>query len=365
MTQHWTNGQFKAPSNDSAIAVVDGIIAGNSAIMQQVKQHIALVGASVAPVLVQGETGTGKELVAEALHAVSGRTGELVAVNCAAIPAELLESELFGHEKGAFTGAEGRKIGRFEQACGGTLFLDEIGDMPPALQVKLLRVLETRKIRRLGSMQEIDVDFRLVTATHRDLTSQEEVQFREDLYFRVAVFQIGLPSLAKRVTDIPQILDRMIKGYKANDVTFDEPLFDDTGMRALQAHTWRGNIRELRNTLIRASVMFPGQVVTADMVKGFLLNAGMPYIDGCAPQADAVMPESHDLPSPDQFRYLNDADGQDLDLRVYLRDIEIALIETALEKTSYCVSRAATQLRLRRTTLIEKMKKYGLNREAA
>ncbi len=230
----------KAPSlMDRKVA---DIIVGETPVMQQVKSNIALIGQSDAPVLIQGETGTGKELVAQALHAVSGRSGELVAVNCAAIPADLLESELFGHEKGAFTGAETRKIGRFEQAHGGTLFLDEIGDMPATLQAKLLRVLETRKVRRIGAAQETEVDFRLVTATHRNLTTGE-VEFREDLYFRVAVFQISLPKLAQRVSDIPLILDRMLRQAQAKDPRLVLPHFDQSAIRALCAHPRRRGYR--------------------------------------------------------------------------------------------------------------------------
>ncbi len=361
MTNHWrptdTNIFDAQPTND----VVSQYIAGETPIMRNVKNHIHLVGKSDAPVLIQGETGTGKELAAQALHAVSGRTGELVAVNCAAIPPDLLESELFGHEKGAFTGADSRKIGRFEQANGGTLFLDEIGDMPPSLQVKLLRVLETRKVRRLGSMQEIEVDFRLVTATHRDLTSGNEVEFREDLYFRVAVFQITLPPLSSRTSDIPLILERMLVSVQERDPKIALPHFDQTAMRVLSAHPWRGNVRELRNTLVRATVLFPGQMITGDMVRDYLLNGDLTnLIDGIS-DAEAQPPEAQGLPDPETYRTLADQD-LDIDIRRYLRDIEISLIEAALDQNNDCVSRAAQTLRLRRTTLIEKMKKYGLQR---
>ena len=361
MSTHWSPKVEDRKAVSVAKSVVCDVIVGETPIMQHVKNHIDLIGRSDAPVLVQGETGTGKELVAEALHKVSGRRGELVAVNCAAIPADLLESELFGHEKGAFTGADTRKIGRFEQAHGGTLFLDEIGDMPAALQVKLLRVLETRKVRRIGSMEEIEVDFRLVTATHRDLIAGTEVDFREDLFYRVAVFQLELPPLAQRTSDIPLILERMLNDISAKDPDIAVPHFDATGIRALAAHPWRGNVRELRNTLVRATVLFPGQMINGDMVKGYLLNASMPDLaDGTRP-SDATLPEAQGLPEPENFRQLAE-DANDLDMRRYLRDIEIALIEAALQRTSGCVSRAADALRLRRTTLIEKMKKYGLQR---
>lgn len=349
----------KAPSlMDRKVA---DIIVGETPVMQQVRSNIALIGQSDAPVLIQGETGTGKELVAQALHAVSGRSGELVAVNCAAIPADLLESELFGHEKGAFTGAETRKIGRFEQAHGGTLFLDEIGDMPATLQAKLLRVLETRKVRRIGAAQETEVDFRLVTATHRNLTTGE-VEFREDLYFRVAVFQISLPKLTQRVSDIPLILDRMLRQAQAKDPQLVLPHFDQSAIRALCAHPWRGNIRELRNTLVRSIVLFPGQMINEEKVRTYLLCADMS--GGALPMADTgpALPEAQGLPNAGAFRTMA-VEADNLDMRRYLRDIEVALIEAALDRTEGCVSRAADNLRLRRTTLIEKMKKYGINRE--
>lgn len=359
MNQQLTIGA-KAPDTSTVQNVIDGIIAGESPAMVQIKKHIAVIGQSEAPVLVQGETGTGKELVAQAIHAVSGRTGPMVAVNCAAIPSELLESELFGHEKGAFTGADQRKIGRFEEAHQGTLFLDEIGDMPPSLQVKLLRVLESRRVRRLGASQEVEVDFRLVTATHRNLLDGE-VEFREDLFYRVAVFEMALPPLAQRTADIPMIIEKMIDEYRQKDPNIAPPLFDLSAIRALSAHPWRGNIRELRNTLVRSTVLFPGQVITDEIVRNYLLCAGLPdfVVNGGTPEAP--LPEAQGLPDPTQFRQLAD-EADDLDMRRYLRDIEVALIEAALDRTSGCVSRAADNLRLRRTTLIEKMKKYGLQR---
>ena len=361
MNTHWTNSDQGHSLDLLDRPDVDRLIVGETPIMAHIKRQIAVIGRSDAPVLVQGETGTGKELVAQALHAASGRKGELVAVNCAAIPSELLESELFGHEKGAFTGADSRKIGRFEQANGGTLFLDEIGDMPPSLQVKLLRVLESRRVRRLGSMNEIEVDFRLVTATHRDLASGQEVEFREDLFFRVAVFQLTLPPLADRVSDIPLIMDRMLRDTQSRDSAIEIPHFDQTAIRALSAHPWRGNVRELRNMMVRATVLFPGQMITGEMVRSYLLCAGLPDFVHTGSEMPATLPEAQGLPNPDQFRNVGDA-GQALDIRVYLRDIEVALIETALQRTSGCVSKAAEALRLRRTTLIEKMKKYGLQR---
>ncbi|MEY4696483.1 MAG: hypothetical protein RIT14_911, partial [Pseudomonadota bacterium] len=319
---------------------------------------------SDAAVLVRGPTGAGKELVAEAIHRASGRTGALVAVNCAAIPAELLESELFGHERGAFTGADRARPGRIEQAAGGTLFLDEIGDMPLALQAKLLRVLETRRIQRVGASSEQMVDFRLVSATHRDLTKAVDTGiFRADLFFRISVFPLTVPSLAERTADIPQILARLIEGHCAANPALEAPHFDAGAVRALSAHSWPGNIRELKNVLMRAFVMLPGRMVTARHVRDNLLGMAMPdpETDGAslpeppAPQLPGV------LPDPSQFHDALTRLG-DIDLRGYIRDIEVALIEAALDKRQGNVAQAAEALRLRRTTLIEKMKKFGIRR---
>jgi len=332
-----------------------GRLVGDSPSMEMVRSHIALIAPSDAPVLIQGETGTGKELTAEALHFTSGRSGDLIAVNCAAIPADLLESELFGHEKGAFTGASERKIGRIEQADGGTLFLDEIGDMPLDLQVKLLRVLESKSVRRVGSSQEIAVDFRLVTATHRNLTPEaKDVEFRDDLFFRIAVFQLSLPPLRERTSDIPLILDAMVKQLQV----VNPPHFDPSAIRAMAAYQWPGNVRELRNVLTRAKVLFAGRMVTGEILRDYLFNGSLPV---ASEAVEAPLPESQGLPRPDTFGFCPDETGE-IDIRGYLRDIEVSLINSALDQTSGCVSQAAVRLRLRRTTLIEKMKKYGLNR---
>ena len=361
MTTHWQSHQTIARPLPIAKGMIDHLIVGESTSMRSVKRLIATVAVSNAPVMVLGETGTGKELVAEAVHRASGREGALISVNCAAIPAELLESELFGHEKGAFTGADRQRIGLIEQANGGTLFLDEIGDMPIALQSKLLRVLESHKVQRVGSSIAQKVDFRLVTATHRDLEARmADGSFRADLFFRIAVFPVALPSLAERAVDIPAIISRMIADRMAENPALDAPHFDTSALRALSAHSWPGNVRELRNVLARAFVLFPGRLVTARHVRDNLLSLRMPEED------DAETPEAPSaaelgLPEPSQF---HEALGQrgDLDLRGYLRDIEVALIESALDLRNGCVTQAADALRLRRTTLIEKMKKYGIRR---
>ena len=191
---------------------LDNLLVGQSGPMREIKRLIELAAPSTTTLLVQGETGTGKELVAQAIHALSGRKGQLISVNCSAIPSELLESELFGHEKGAFTGADKLRAGRFELADGGTLFLDEIGDMPLPLQAKLLRALKSRTIQRVGGSKEIEVDFRLVCATHQNIEADIETgKFRADLFYRINVFPLSMPALAARAVDIPLLVEAITK----------------------------------------------------------------------------------------------------------------------------------------------------------
>ncbi|WP_309383470.1 sigma-54-dependent transcriptional regulator [Cerasicoccus frondis] len=239
-----------------------GII-GNSAPLQQVLEEVKQVAPTKATVMLYGETGTGKELVAQMIHQNSQRSrGAFVPVHCAAIPANLLESELFGHEKGAFTGANERRIGRFEAADGGTLFLDEIGEVDAPTQVKLLRFLETRTVERLGSMKPINVDVRLVCATNRDLRAEVDAgKFREDLYFRLSVVPLTLPPLRLRSDDVPLLLDHFIKQF-AEENSLPAPRLTSSAMKALQAYKWPGNIRELRNFCENIVVMKRGGEIT-------------------------------------------------------------------------------------------------------
>ncbi len=226
-----------------------GNLIGESAAMADLRKLVARAGPSDSVVLVEGETGTGKERVARALHLASGRRGRFVAVNCAAIPAQLLESELFGAEKGAFTGATARRIGRFEQAEKGTLLLDEIGELPLELQAKLLRVLEQREVERLGGTAPVRVDVRVVAATHRDLRKAvAESRFREDLYYRVAVFPIQVPPLRQRPEDVVPLARAFAAELRG---LHGELRFTAEGERALRAHPWPGNVRELRNFVER------------------------------------------------------------------------------------------------------------------
>ena len=354
---------------------IEDIILGNSLAIKEMKKLVEMVSGANTTVLIQGETGSGKELVAEALHVASGRKGSNISVNCAAIPSELLESELFGHEKGAFTGADRARPGRFEQADKGTIFLDEIGDMPLSLQSKLLRVLEGRKIQRVGSSKEIDVDFRLVCATHQNLDKKvEKGEFRADLYYRINVFPIEVPTLAMRSVDVPILVKGIIEKIKFSGQEISVK-FSDEAFKVLSNYNWPGNVRELRNVIERASVLFNDRIITGENVKDNLLRLKVPDPDE---EQDELWAASTDL--KDQMETIEDEEQGNLpipkpeqykdwflyfdkmDLRKHLRDIEIVMIEAALEKTDGMVSQASDSLKLRRTTLIEKMKKYGISR---
>lgn len=363
------------PNEDTDEA--SSLIIGNSPCMVELKRLVSAVAPSLAPVLLTGETGVGKDIVAQDIHRQSMRVGPFVAINCAAIPAELLESELFGHEKGAFTGADRARAGRFEMSNGGTLFLDEVGDMPLALQSKLLRTLENHCIQKIGGSTEIKLDLRLVCATHQNVAKMvEDGRFRADLYYRLATFPIEVPPLARRTDDIPVLLEAMTKAYVERQSEAIAPLFSPSSIAALKAHSWPGNVRELRNVLERAFVLFAGCEVLGANVNENLLRLRMP-VESAKAEMDALWEATADLdspeseptkaqprlrpPTPEDFRdwFLH---HEEIDLRGFLRDIEVVLIEGALIAKSGLVSHAADSLKLRRTTLIEKMKKLAIDR---
>ena len=248
----------------SVVTGSDAII-GNSRAMQEIYKEIGRVAATPVTVLIRGETGTGKELVARAIYQHSDRAEKpFIAVNCAAIPGTLLESELFGHERGAFTGADARRIGRFEQADGGTIFLDEIGDMPVNTQVKLLRVLQEKSIQRLGGRDGLRIDVRVLAATHRDLeAAMREKQFREDLFFRLNVVVIVLPPLRKRPEDIPDTVRYFLARY-GTELGFKGPSIHPEALRLLQQQPWPGNVRELENVVRKALLMARGYPIGLD-----------------------------------------------------------------------------------------------------
>jgi formate hydrogenlyase transcriptional activator len=305
---------------------------GNSPALEAVLEQVERVAPTDSTVLIQGETGTGKELIARAIHNISSRCGRpFIKLNCAAIPFDLLESELFGHEKGAFTGAIAQKVGRFEMADKGTLFLDEVGDIPLALQPKLLRVLQEQEFERLGSGRTHQVDVRLVAATHRDLASMvKRNEFRSDLYYRLNVFPVLLPPLRARSADIPALVTHFAEvfGRKMGKPIQDIP---EETLAAFSSYSWPGNVRELQNLIERA-------VILAN--DGVLPN---PLPATCA-EVMAISPAQNTL-----------------------KDSERSLILRTLEAVGWLIggpTGAAAKLGLKRTTLISKMKKLGIARPA-
>jgi sigma-54 specific flagellar transcriptional regulator A len=328
-------------------------IVGNSGAVRRLRELIQRVAPTSATVLILGESGTGKELVARNVHHCSARSsGPFVPINCGAIPASLLESELFGHEKGAFTGAITARKGRFELAAGGTLFLDEIGDMPMEMQVKLLRVLQERTFERVGGGKAIATDVRIVAATHRNLEQLISTgHFREDLYYRLSVFPIETTPLRDRPEDIPLLIEGLAK-RAAHGGEGPLCLSPEAG-RALCRYHWPGNVRELGNLIERVSVLHPDGVVDAgDLPAKYRAQATEVHgptepdpLVGLAPRNGAGQPR---LPE------------EGLDLRGYLNEVEYALVVQALESTSGVVAHAARRLRIHRTTLVEKMRKHGL-----
>jgi formate hydrogenlyase transcriptional activator len=308
-------------------------IVGNSAALGRVLDMVRIVGPTDATVLINGETGTGKELIAEAIHRCSDRSnGPFVKVNCAAIPAGLLESELFGHERGAYTGAVVRTIGRFERANRGTLFLDEIGDLPLELQPKLLRVMQERQFERLGSAATIHTDVRVICATHRNLIEMvDERQFRADLFYRLSVFPIELPPLRERPEDIRFLAHHFAMNYAAR-MRKRITAISEEFMEALVRHSWPGNVRELQNFIERSVILCRGSV----------LNGSLPALTSTTPD-DPMLPKAS---AP-----------------VTLEEAERSHIFEALLQTAGMVggpNGAAARLGLRRTTLIAKMKRLGI-----
>ena len=316
-------------------------IIGNSPGLESVLQQVECVAPTGSTVLIEGETGTGKELIAHAIHNASPRCGRaLIKLNCAAIPLDLLESELFGHEKGAFTGAIAQKIGRFELADKGTLFLDELGDIPAALQPKLLRVLQEQQFERLGSGRTHQVDVRLIAATNRNLAEMvARNEFRSDLYYRLNVFPIALPPLRERRQDIPALVEHFIEIFSHRMKRQIDHIPPET-MAAFSAYSWPGNVRELQNLVERA-------VIRAQ--DGVLPNP-LPTFAAPIPQATAIGMMSG---PPDPAETMT------------LRDTERALILQTLEKTRWRIGGpkgAAVKLGLNRTTLIYRIKKLGIER---
>jgi sigma-54 dependent transcriptional regulator, flagellar regulatory protein len=334
-------------------------LVGTSRKVQSVRQLMEQVADKEVSVLITGESGTGKEVVARNLHYHSSRRDKpFVPVNCGAIPGELLESELFGHEKGAFTGAITARIGRFEMAEGGTLFLDEIGDMPLNMQVKILRVLQERTFEKVGSNRTQTADVRVIAATHKHLEDMiSSGEFREDLYYRLNVFPIEMPALRERVEDLPLLINELISRMEKEKR--GSLRMNSAAIMSLCRHDWPGNVRELANLVERLAIMHPyGVIGVQELPKKFR------YVDDFdenRPVEDSGMPSGIpglvglDAPA------LLPVNG--IDLKDYLSNLEKQLIQQALDESGGVVARAAEKLRIRRTTLVEKVRKYGLRDE--
>ncbi|WP_104402254.1 sigma-54 dependent transcriptional regulator [Vibrio penaeicida] len=354
-------------------------LVGQSQGIRDVRHLIEQVSATEANVLILGESGTGKEVVARNIHYHSPRrNGPFVPINCGAIPPELLESELFGHEKGAFTGAITARKGRFELAEGGTLFLDEIGDMPMPMQVKLLRVLQERNFERVGGNNTIKADVRVVAATHRNLEKMIEAEkFREDLFYRLNVFPIDMPALKDRKEDIPLLLKELLTRMEAEG---GMPIcFTPRAINSMMEHDWPGNVRELANLVERMVILFPNSLVDVNHLPTKYRYSDIPEFQpenlGSSQsieeqERDALSDifsedfnfEESALDMEDNANSPQELPPEGVNLKELLADVEVNMISQALEAQGGVVARAADMLGMRRTTLVEKMRKYNLNR---
>ncbi|WP_413110713.1 sigma-54 dependent transcriptional regulator [Thaumasiovibrio sp. DFM-14] len=350
-------------------------LVGSSEQIGLVRRLIEQVATTDANVMILGESGTGKEVVARNVHYHSSRrNGPFVPVNCGAIPPELLESELFGHEKGAFTGAISSRKGRFEMAEGGTLFLDEIGDMPTAMQVKLLRVLQERCFERVGGNKTLKADVRIIAATHRNLEEMiKEQLFREDLYYRLNVFPIEMPALRERIEDIPLLIQELLARLEAegNGSAFQ---FSQRAIKSLLGHHWPGNVRELANLIERMSIIYPEGVIDVNQLPEKYRHLDMSALveeDWASTEMqerEAVNALFSDNFADDDLEQNSDLSAlppEGVNLKEMLADLEVEMILQALDVQDWVVARAADMLGMRRTTLVEKMRKYQLARECA
>ena len=342
-------------------------LVGKSAAIKRVRNMMGKVANTEVSVLITGESGTGKEVVARNLHLNSARADKpFVPINCGAIPRELLESELFGHEKGAFTGAISSRVGRFELANGGTLFLDEIGDMPLNMQVKLLRVLQERSFERVGGVKTIQTDVRILAATHKDLEKMiEEGDFRQDLYYRINVFPIEMPSLRERAEDVPLLLNELITIMEAENR--GSVRFNSGAISSLCQHSWLGNVRELANLLERMAILYPHGIVGINDLPEKYRHQGESEISKVIVQeqkgGSVVSLGDTSVSSSDETNQESLLPLHGLDLKEYLANLEKDLIEQALDDSSGVVARAADRLHIRRTTLVEKMRKFNLQKK--
>ncbi|HTI99876.1 MAG TPA: sigma-54 dependent transcriptional regulator [Dongiaceae bacterium] len=327
-------------------------IIGNSRAMQAIYKEVGRVAATPASVLIRGATGTGKELIARAIYQHSDRADKpFIAVNCAAIPDALLESELFGHERGAFTGAQARRIGRFEQANGGTLFLDEIGDLNANTQGKLLRVLQERSIQRLGSEANIPVDVRVLAATHRDLeTAIQENEFREDLFYRLSVVTITLPPLSQRTEDIPHLAKYFIRRY-GRELGLAAPAVQPEAIALLQSQAWPGNVRELENVIRQALLQARPFAISVEHVQQVLAKKTRPA---------ATAAQTHTAYITDLLNRVQNGELTDAYSRM-IADLEPELFKQAITLAQGNQARAARWLGITRLKMREKLVQFGLH----
>ena len=377
---------------------VPSSILGQSESVERLRSLILQCASSDAPVLLRGETGSGKELVSRALHDYSPRAqGPFIAINCGAIPEQLLESELFGHRKGSFTGATCDRKGRFELANGGTLFLDEIGDMPSQLQVKFLRVLEEREVEPVGGGGKTKIDVRIVAATHRDLESMvEEGAFRADLLYRLNVIPITIPPLSERSDDVPSLLSHFAQVHSSE---LDPIRFSERSVSVLQSYSWPGNVRELSNLVQRFSVLYPGQNIDmllipreflskemVDVVASFESSAAAAVLSETATTASPLSPlagldeqlivdvDSSTMQASSLYQNdfeqiielsgtLTSLPSEGVSTKELLSNLESNLIRLALNQTDGNVSKASSLLQLGRTSLIQKINKYQLGQD--
>mgnify|MGYP000356771112 FL=1 len=335
-------------------------LVGTSRQIQYVRELMHQVADKSVTVLITGESGTGKEVVARNLHYHSTRRdGPFVPVSCGAIPNELIESELFGHEKGAFTGAITSRCGRFEMAEGGTLFLDEIGDLPLNMQVKLLRVLQERTYERVGGTKTLQTDVRIIAATHKNLEAMvAEETFREDLYYRLNVFPVEVPALRDRREDIPLLLNELIS--RMENEKRGSIRFNSAAIMSLCRHDWHGNVRELANLVERLAILHPYGVIGVPELPKKFRHVDEGDEDETRMQEPVMLPSEPGLVGLDTPALLP-VNG--IDLKDYLTNLERSLIQQALDDACGVVARAAEKLKIRRTTLVEKMRKYGLQRK--
>ena len=354
--------QPKESRQTSTAKILFRSLVGKSPSMHAVRHEIEQVALSDANVLILGESGTGKEVVARNVHYHSRRRNEaFVPVNCGAIPHDLLESELFGHEKGAFTGAITARQGRFAMAEGGTLFLDEIGEMTMAMQVKLLRVLEERVFERVGGTSTIQADVRIIAATNRNLEEMVKLgEFREDLYFRLDVFPIRLPALRNRIEDLSLLVNELVA--RLEHTKHSTVRFSPDAMEAMARYEWPGNVRELANQIERMTIKYPGGLVHArNLPQRIRGNTVVNNREQAERKTDTVM--------NDDYAHMRCSSSQEVqfpldgfDLKSYMSNIEVNIIMDALNNSGGVIAHAAKSLGLQRTTLAEKMRKYHIDR---